>query len=51
MYLSHAEASAALSALRQLSGLHGQRSGGAADLIFTPGSDGGARLSCRERCR
>lgn len=49
-YLSHAEPSAALSALRQLSGLQGQRSGGAADLLFTPGSDGGARLSCRERC-
>ncbi|KAK1887578.1 Transport and Golgi organization protein 6 like [Dissostichus eleginoides] len=49
-YLSTAEASAALSALRQLSGLQGQRSGGAADLLFTPGSDGGARLSCRERC-
>ncbi|KAK5894013.1 hypothetical protein CesoFtcFv8_010750 [Champsocephalus esox] len=50
-YLSHAEPPAALAALRQLSGLQGQRrSGGAADLLFTPGSDGGARLSCRERC-
>ncbi|KAI4823320.1 hypothetical protein KUCAC02_011913 [Chaenocephalus aceratus] len=50
-YLGHAEPAAALTALRQLSGLQGQRrSGGAADLLFTPGSDGGARLSCRERC-
>ncbi|KAK5868083.1 hypothetical protein PBY51_012526 [Eleginops maclovinus] len=49
-YLSHAEASAALSALRQLSGLQEQKSEVGADFHFTPGSDGGARLSCRERC-
>ncbi|XP_040895132.1 transport and Golgi organization protein 6 homolog [Toxotes jaculatrix] len=46
-YLSHTEASVALSALRQLSGLQGQKSE-AADFHFTPGSDGGARFSSRE---
>ncbi|KAK9517311.1 hypothetical protein VZT92_025194 [Zoarces viviparus] len=48
-YLSHAETSAALSALRQLSGLQGQKNEVAADFHFTPGSDGGARLSSSER--
>ncbi|XP_068579627.1 transport and Golgi organization protein 6 homolog isoform X2 [Cebidichthys violaceus] len=48
-YLSHAEASAALPALRQLSGLRGQKNEVAADFHFAPGSDGGARLSSRER--
>ncbi|KAG7231145.1 hypothetical protein INR49_027185 [Caranx melampygus] len=46
-YLSHTETPAALSALRQLSGLQGQKDK-AADFIFTPGSDGGARFSPRE---
>ncbi|XP_038562281.1 LOW QUALITY PROTEIN: transport and Golgi organization protein 6 homolog [Micropterus salmoides] len=45
-YLSHTETCAALSALRQLSGLQGHKV--AADLHFTPGSDGGARLYPRE---
>uniref|UniRef100_A0A8C2X1T3 Transport and golgi organization 6 homolog n=1 Tax=Cyclopterus lumpus TaxID=8103 RepID=A0A8C2X1T3_CYCLU len=49
-YLRHAEKPAALSALRQLSGLQGQKNEVAADFHFTPGSDGGARLSSRERC-
>ncbi|XP_035524214.1 transport and Golgi organization protein 6 homolog [Morone saxatilis] len=49
-YLSHIEASVALSALRQLSGLQGQETTVAADLHFTPGSDGGARLSLQESC-
>ncbi|KAM6926735.1 transport and Golgi organization protein 6 homolog isoform 2-T2 [Lycodopsis pacificus] len=48
-YLSHAETSAALSALRRLSGLQGQKNQVAADFHFAPGSDGGARLSSRER--
>ncbi|XP_072242834.1 transport and Golgi organization protein 6 homolog [Leuresthes tenuis] len=46
-YLSHAEAPAALSALRQLSGLQGQRKDVAAGFCFTAGSDGGAALRCR----
>uniref|UniRef100_A0A8C4NSE8 Transport and golgi organization 6 homolog n=1 Tax=Dicentrarchus labrax TaxID=13489 RepID=A0A8C4NSE8_DICLA len=49
-YLSHIEASVALSALRQLSGLQGQETTVAADFHFTPGSDGGARLSLQESC-
>ncbi|XP_070763737.1 LOW QUALITY PROTEIN: transport and Golgi organization protein 6 homolog [Enoplosus armatus] len=49
-YLSHAEASAGLSALRQLSGLQGQASEVAADLHFAPGSDGGAALYSRDSC-
>ncbi|XP_054476593.1 transport and Golgi organization protein 6 homolog isoform X2 [Anoplopoma fimbria] len=49
-YLSHAETSAALSALRQLSALQVQKNEVAADFHFTPGSDGGARLSSRARC-
>ncbi|XP_069575525.1 transport and Golgi organization protein 6 homolog [Brachyistius frenatus] len=49
-YLSHAEPSDALSALRRLSGLQGRTNEVAADLHFIPGSDGGAQLSCRESC-
>nr|XP_046250664.1 transport and Golgi organization protein 6 homolog [Scatophagus argus] len=49
-YLSHTETSEALSALRRLSGLQGQKNILAADLHFTPGSDGGARLCSRESC-
>ncbi|XP_019112739.2 transport and Golgi organization protein 6 homolog isoform X2 [Larimichthys crocea] len=49
-YLSHSETSAAMSALRQLSGLQGQKNEVAADFHFTPGSDGGARLCSRESC-
>ncbi|XP_068459994.1 transport and Golgi organization protein 6 homolog [Clinocottus analis] len=49
-YLRHAETPAALSALRRLSGLQGQKNEVAADFHFTPGSDGGARLSSRESC-
>ncbi|CAB1460296.1 unnamed protein product [Pleuronectes platessa] len=48
-YLSHTEASEALSALRQLSGLQGQKTE-ASDFYFTPGSDGGARFDSRENC-
>ncbi|XP_071775470.2 transport and Golgi organization protein 6 homolog [Centroberyx gerrardi] len=47
-YLGHTETSAALSALRQLSGLGGQMSGVPPDFHFTPGSDGGASLSPRD---
>ncbi|KAM3870059.1 transport and Golgi organization protein 6 homolog [Diretmus argenteus] len=47
-YLGHAETSEALSVLRRLSGLSGQTSGVATDFHFTPGSDGGAKLSRRE---
>ncbi|XP_023150182.2 transport and Golgi organization protein 6 homolog isoform X1 [Amphiprion ocellaris] len=46
-YLSHAESSAGLSMIRQLSGLQGRRNEVAAGFLFTPGSDGGARLVCR----
>ncbi|XP_008302694.1 transport and Golgi organization protein 6 homolog, partial [Stegastes partitus] len=46
-YLNHAESSAGLSALRQLSGLRRRNNEVASDFRFTPGSDGGARLSCR----
>ncbi|XP_035011747.2 transport and Golgi organization protein 6 homolog [Hippoglossus stenolepis] len=48
-YLSHTEASEALSTLRQLSGLQGQKTE-ASDFYFTPGSDGGARFDSRENC-
>uniref|UniRef100_A0AAQ4RU25 Transport and golgi organization 6 homolog (Drosophila) n=1 Tax=Gasterosteus aculeatus aculeatus TaxID=481459 RepID=A0AAQ4RU25_GASAC len=47
-YLSHADTSAARSALRQLSGLQDPKNEVAAKFHFTPGSDGGARLSLRE---
>uniref|UniRef100_A0A3B4WV76 Transport and golgi organization 6 homolog n=1 Tax=Seriola lalandi dorsalis TaxID=1841481 RepID=A0A3B4WV76_SERLL len=46
-YLSHTETPTALSALRRLSGLRGQRDE-AAEFHFTPGGDGGARFSSRE---
>uniref|UniRef100_A0A3Q1F1J6 Transport and golgi organization 6 homolog (Drosophila) n=1 Tax=Acanthochromis polyacanthus TaxID=80966 RepID=A0A3Q1F1J6_9TELE len=46
-YLSHAESSAGLSMIRQLSGLEEQKNEVAAGFLFTPGSDGGARLVCR----
>ncbi|XP_044048294.1 transport and Golgi organization protein 6 homolog isoform X2 [Siniperca chuatsi] len=49
-FLSHTEPFAALSALRQLSGLQEQKNKMAADLHFIPGSDGGARLYSRESC-
>ncbi|XP_029288741.1 LOW QUALITY PROTEIN: transport and Golgi organization protein 6 homolog [Cottoperca gobio] len=49
-YLSHTEMSAALSALRQLSGLQAPKNEVATDFHFTPGSDGGARLRSRESC-
>ncbi|XP_037622900.1 transport and Golgi organization protein 6 homolog [Sebastes umbrosus] len=49
-YLRNTETFAALSALRQLSGLQGRREEVVADFHFTPGSDGGARLSSRESC-
>ena len=49
-YLSHTEASEALSALRQLSGLQGRKTE-ASDFYFTPGSDGGARFDSRDNCR
>uniref|UniRef100_A0A3Q3JTX1 RNA polymerase II assembly factor Rtp1 C-terminal domain-containing protein n=1 Tax=Monopterus albus TaxID=43700 RepID=A0A3Q3JTX1_MONAL len=48
-YLSHAETSAALSTLRQLCGLQGQKNDMAAGFHFTPGSDGGAKCSFREK--
>ncbi|XP_008309635.1 transport and Golgi organization protein 6 homolog [Cynoglossus semilaevis] len=48
-YLSHCDEAAALSALRQLSGLGGPRSEADAHFHFTPGSDGGARFSTRDR--
>ncbi|XP_029379716.1 transport and Golgi organization protein 6 homolog [Echeneis naucrates] len=47
-YLSNSETSAALAALRQLSGLQGQSYEGAQGFHFTPGSDGGAQFSCKE---
>uniref|UniRef100_UPI0037E77882 transport and Golgi organization protein 6 homolog n=1 Tax=Semicossyphus pulcher TaxID=241346 RepID=UPI0037E77882 len=50
-YLSHSETSAAMSALKQLSGLQGEKkSEVAADFHFTPGCDGGVRLCSRESC-
>lgn len=50
-YLTHAEMSAALSMLRQLSGLQRGNNQVAANFHFTAGSEGGARLSSRESCR
>ncbi|XP_004070206.1 transport and Golgi organization protein 6 homolog isoform X1 [Oryzias latipes] len=49
-FLGKSEASAALLALRQLSGLQATKSDVAEGFCFTPGSDGGARLSCRDGC-
>lgn len=49
-YLTHAKMSAALSVLRQLSGLQGGKNEVAENFHFTVGSEGGARLSSRESC-
>ncbi|XP_074534712.1 transport and Golgi organization protein 6 homolog [Halichoeres trimaculatus] len=50
-YLGHAEPPAALSALRQLSGLQeAKKNEVAARFSFTPGSDGGVRLCSRDSC-
>ncbi|XP_077566034.1 transport and Golgi organization protein 6 homolog [Stigmatopora nigra] len=49
-YLSHAETAAALSQLRQLSGLQSQKNDVARGFYFTAGSNGGVQLSCREGC-
>uniref|UniRef100_A0A7N8YC88 Transport and golgi organization 6 homolog (Drosophila) n=1 Tax=Mastacembelus armatus TaxID=205130 RepID=A0A7N8YC88_9TELE len=49
-YLNNTETSLALSTLRQLSGLQGQKNELAADSHFTPGSNGGARCSFRDSC-
>ncbi|XP_077372468.1 transport and Golgi organization protein 6 homolog [Festucalex cinctus] len=49
-YLSHAETSAVLSQLRQLSDLQDQKNDVSAGFHFTPGSNGGVQLSCREGC-
>uniref|UniRef100_A0A3P9MAW6 Transport and golgi organization 6 homolog (Drosophila) n=1 Tax=Oryzias latipes TaxID=8090 RepID=A0A3P9MAW6_ORYLA len=49
-FLGKFEASAALLALRQLSGLQATKNDVAEGFCFTPGSDGGARLSCRDGC-
>ncbi|XP_073328421.1 transport and Golgi organization protein 6 homolog [Pagrus major] len=49
-YLRCTEKCAALSALRQLSGLQGESNKVAAVLCFSPGSDGGARPRSRESC-
>nr|XP_057931280.1 transport and Golgi organization protein 6 homolog [Doryrhamphus excisus]XP_057931281.1 transport and Golgi organization protein 6 homolog [Doryrhamphus excisus]XP_057931282.1 transport and Golgi organization protein 6 homolog [Doryrhamphus excisus] len=48
-YISHVETSAALSVLRQLSGLQ-VHSDVAPGFHFTPGSSGGVQLSCRDGC-
>lgn len=53
-YLSHAETPEALTVVRQLSGLQGHESEAAAEAAgfhFSPGSDGGVRLSSKESCR
>ncbi|XP_028307371.1 transport and Golgi organization protein 6 homolog [Gouania willdenowi] len=49
-YLSHTDSPAALWALRGLSGLLGGKRSVAAGFHFSPGSDGGARLSRMESC-
>lgn len=49
-YLSHSDPAAALSALRQLSGLKRLEHQVAAGFHFCPGSDGGVRLRSRENC-
>lgn len=50
-YLGHTEKSGALLVLRQLSGLGGQMTEVAPHFHFTPGSDGGAKLSLRDPVR
>ncbi|XP_077424647.1 transport and Golgi organization protein 6 homolog isoform X2 [Vanacampus margaritifer] len=49
-YLSHAETSAVLSLLRQLSAIQDQKNDVSASFHLTPGSNGGVQLSCREGC-
>uniref|UniRef100_A0A3P9IVY3 Transport and golgi organization 6 homolog (Drosophila) n=1 Tax=Oryzias latipes TaxID=8090 RepID=A0A3P9IVY3_ORYLA len=49
-FLGKSEAFAALLALRRLSGLQATKNDVAEGFCFTPGSDGGARLSCRDGC-
>uniref|UniRef100_A0A3Q2Z2M7 Transport and golgi organization 6 homolog n=1 Tax=Hippocampus comes TaxID=109280 RepID=A0A3Q2Z2M7_HIPCM len=49
-YLSHAETSALLSLLRQLSGLQDLKNEVATGFHFSPGSNGGVQLSCRVGC-
>ncbi|RVE72154.1 hypothetical protein OJAV_G00059170 [Oryzias javanicus] len=49
-FLGKSEASAALLTLRRLSGLQAPENDVAAGVHFTAGSDGGARLVCREGC-
>ncbi|XP_043981739.1 transport and Golgi organization protein 6 homolog [Gambusia affinis] len=49
-FLKHSETSAALSLLRQLSGLRERRNDVAAAFHFTAGGDGGVRLVCRQTC-
>ncbi|KAM4734582.1 transport and Golgi organization protein 6 homolog isoform 2-T2 [Anableps anableps] len=50
-FLGHSETSAALSSLRQLSGLRERKNDVAAEFRFTAGGDGGAGLVCRRTCR
>lgn len=50
-YLSHTKMCEALSVLRLLSGLEGQKNEVVADLHFRPGSEGGAILCTRESYR
>ncbi|XP_029952972.1 transport and Golgi organization protein 6 homolog isoform X2 [Salarias fasciatus] len=50
-YLSHAEPAAARSALRRLAGLQEAPVGVAEGFRFSPGSEGGARLSRTHSCR
>ncbi|XP_014877694.1 transport and Golgi organization protein 6 homolog [Poecilia latipinna] len=49
-FLKLSETSAALSLLRQLSGLRERRNDVAAEFHFTAGGDGGVRLVCRQTC-
>ncbi|XP_051917982.1 transport and Golgi organization protein 6 homolog [Hippocampus zosterae] len=49
-YLSHAETSAVLSLLRQLSGLQDLKNDVATGFHFSPGSNGGVQLGCRVGC-
>lgn len=49
-FLSHAEPTAARAALRRLAGLQEAPQGVAEGFSFTPGSDGGARLSRTHSC-
>ncbi|MEQ2250980.1 hypothetical protein ILYODFUR_006395 [Ilyodon furcidens] len=49
-FLNNSETSAALSSLRQLSGLREHKNNVAVEFYFTAGSDGGVRLECRQTC-